>query len=208
LLGQAVIVTGDPFLYHHDFHPPEEVRVFAVPISGLRRWDDVAAVYDVRLDDLVLRHYAFTDHWFAVNCTLDLGGRFVTEPGPIDWCFNCDISTPLFSAGNKLYSVDLSLDVLVGPNGRTYVVKDEDDFTRAIENEWLTVEEEAGARSGLAELLGIIKGNGLVAFLEKAFPFGEVTGSVRPPPMTKPRLAEVPLLHRDIRAAYFGRRLE
>lgn len=109
-------MTTVDMVYHHDFHPPDEVRVFAVPAAAIRRWDDATLVYDVLLDGLVLRHYAFMDHWFAVNCTLDRRGQFVTELDPIDWCFNCDITTPLFSVGSNVYTVDLALDVLVGPD--------------------------------------------------------------------------------------------
>ncbi len=195
------------FLLHHDCHPPEEVRVFAASVSGVRRWDEKAVVYDVPLDGLVLRHYSFYDRWFAVNCTLDAGGRFATEPGPIDWCFNCDVTSPLFSVGRDLYSVDLSLDVLVGPDGRTHVIKDEDDLACAAENGWLLPEEQAGARHGLEQLLEVIQGPGLVAFLEEVSPFQAMSDGATPPPMAKLRLADVPLLHPDTRCTYFGRRL-
>lgn len=199
--------AGGGFLRHHDFHPPGEVRVFAVSVSGLRRWDEKAVVYDGPLDGLVLRHYSFYDRWFAVNCTLDPGGAFATEPGPIDWCFNCDVTSPLFSVGGDLYTVDLSLDILVGPDGRTHVTKDEDDLTRAIENGWLTAQEQAGARHGLGQLLGIIESPGLVAFLERVSPFRALGDSATAPPMAKLTSADIPLLHPDRRGSYFGRRL-
>ncbi len=204
---EDLVAAAEAFLHHYDFHPPEEVRVFAAPMSGLRRWDEEVVVYDVSLDGLVLRHYAFYDRWFDVNCTLDSSGGFVPEPGLIEWCFNCDITSPLFSVGRDLYSVDLFLDVLVGPDGRTYVTKDEDDLAAAIENGWLVAEEETGARTGLEQLLEIIQGPGLVAFLEQVSPFTVMDVSMMPPPMTELRLADVPFLHPDIRTAYFGRRL-
>ena len=200
-------MTSVDMVYHHDFHPPDEVRVFAVPASAIRLRDDATLVYDVLIDDLVLRHYAFTDRWFAVNCTLDRRGRFVTETGLIDWCFNCDITTPLFGVGSNVYTVDLALDVLVGPDGHTHRVQDEDDFTCAVENRWLSVEEQVGARRGLEGLLRIIEGAGLVAYLERAFPFGAISDPVAPPPMTTLHAAEVPLVHRSIRGAYVGRKL-
>lgn len=132
--GEIPPAIGEGFLRHHDFHPPEEVRIFVTSVSGLRRCDEDAVVYEVPVDGLVLRHYSFYDRWFAVNCTLDPSGGFATEPGPIDWCFNCDVTSPLFSVGRDLYSIDLFLDVLVGPDGRMHVTKDEDDLTNAIEN--------------------------------------------------------------------------
>ena len=199
-------MTTVDMVYHHDFHPPDEVRVFAVPAAAIRRRDDTALVYDVLLDDRVLRHYAFTDHWFAANCTLDRCGRFVTEPGPIDWCFNCDITTPLLSVGRNVYTVDLALDVLVGPDGYAHIVQDEDDFTCAVESRWLSVEEQVGARRGMEELLCIIAGAGLVTYLERVFPFGAMSDPVVPPRMTTLRAAEVPLFHSSIRGAYGGRK--
>lgn len=52
---------GRDYILHYDLHLPDEVRVFTVPASGVRRWDPEAVVYDVRLGDIVLRHYAFAD---------------------------------------------------------------------------------------------------------------------------------------------------
>ena len=73
---------------------PDEVYRFSVPKAGIRRWDDEALVYDVRLDgESALRHYAFYDRWFVVNVSLDARtGSLVTERSHgLDWCFNCDM---------------------------------------------------------------------------------------------------------------------
>ncbi len=205
--GGHLPTGGEGFLYHHDLHPPDEVRVFPVPRSGLRRWDDEAFVYDVVLGGLALRHYSFYGRWFAANCTLYPGGGFATEPGPIDWCFNCDVTSPLSSVGGDLYGVDLCLDVLVGPDGRTHAVKDEDDLARAIGSGWLLPDEEVGARRGLDELLGIIRGPGLVPFLKGVYPFGGAEAAPAAPQMAALEVAAVPRLHRDVRGNYFGQRL-
>jgi hypothetical protein len=130
----------------------------------------------------------------------------VTEPGPIAWCFNCDITTPLLSVGKNVYSIDLALDVLVGPDGHSHIVKDEDDFTHASENRWLTVEEQVGARGGLDALLGIIDAGGLVAYLDRVFPFGAISDPIVPPPMTTRGVGEIPLFHRNPRGAFAGRK--
>lgn len=178
-------------LLFHNFHPPGEVRVFTVPVGSIRRMDGDALVYDVRIGDRVLRHYSFARRWFEVNCTLDLNGQFVTEPGPVDWCFNCDISTPHLVTGLNAYNVDLSLDVLVGPDGREHEVIDEDDFAVACSSGWLTPAEQAGARAGLADLLSIIQGEGMVAFLDGVCPFGNVGQTEHQPPMVRKPPAEV-----------------
>jgi hypothetical protein len=45
-------------------YPPDEVRVFRVPPSGVRRLDDDVFVAEVRYGDITVRHHAFRDHWF------------------------------------------------------------------------------------------------------------------------------------------------
>lgn len=142
-------------LHHDDLHPPDEVRLFRIPDESVRLWTAEARVYEVGVDDRVLRHDAFYRHWFAVNCTLDLAGRFATEAGPISWCFNCDVCTPLLSEDASAYTVDLFLDVLVGPDGREHVVEDRAEFEDAARRGWITSNERAGAERGLAELLRI-----------------------------------------------------
>lgn len=179
-----------------NLHLPGEVVLFRMPSHSVRRWDNEAVVYDVRIGDLVLRHYGFKNHWFEVNCTLDLSGRFITEPGPIDWCFNCDIATPTFTEGTDGYSVDLCLDVLAGPDGRTHVVIDQEDFAEAIARGWISPAEEAGARNGLADLLQIINTTGLVHFLHQVYPFGDVSDAGVQPLFEKLKLSQVPLLAR------------
>jgi hypothetical protein len=176
---------GRADVLHYDLHLPDEVRMFTVPAPGVRRWDAEAVVYDVRLGDAVLRHYAFTDRWFAVNCTLDLEGGFVVESGPVDWCFNCDIATPLVRSGGNLYGIDLFLDVLVAPDGYRHAVKDEDEFGRAEAAGLLTPAEAVGARIGLDDLLGIVRGPGLTSFLSVVYPFGDVGDAPSSPPMRR-----------------------
>jgi hypothetical protein len=176
----------------YNLHAPDQVRLFHVPAGSIRRWDEEVLVYDVRVAaDRVLRHYSFYRRWFEVNCSLDLQGRFVIEPGPVEWSFNCDICTPLFTQGDAAYDFDLWLDVLVGPDGRTHAVIDEDDFAKAVRLGWCTPDEEAGARRGLADLLAVIEGEGLVPFLERYCRFGPVDGAPVQPRFERLPLAEV-----------------
>jgi hypothetical protein len=186
---------------------PDDLTLWTVPGGAFRRWDDSFLVYDVLVESgLVLRHYSFYDRWFVVNVTLDTDGRFVPEPGPIDWCFNIDLCTPLFTVGHDGYDVDLCLDLLVAPDGRDYRLVDEDEFDHAMRNGWITSAEADGARNGVEELRGIIEGGRLVSFLEGICPF-EVKPIQQPPPQ-KPNLTDYPLLHRDRRHRYFGKKLE
>lgn len=145
---------------HFDLHLPDEVRLFLLPSHSVRRWDDDVIVYDVRIGDAVLRHYGFRHHWFQVNCSLNLNGSFTTEPGSIDWTFNCDISTPVFTEGTDCHAVDLCLDVLVAPDGRSHVVIDEDDFAEAEARGWISAAEAHGARRGAAARRAAAAGSG------------------------------------------------
>ena len=101
-------------LIDHDFHPDEEsVRLFFTPPSGVLRLDDEVAVTEVMYDDVVLRHYAFSKHWFKVNVTTDRYGQLVeTGDQSQRFSFNCDISTPMERDGLSVYGVDLFIDLL------------------------------------------------------------------------------------------------
>lgn len=174
----------------YDFHPPADLRLFPMPRTGVLRLDDEVLIAEVRYDDIVVRHYAFRDHWFKINCTTDLSGRFVETTSADDtlpFTFNCDIATPMLRKDDAVYAVDLWLDVLVRGDGITHEVHDEDDFAQARAEGWLSEREAAGARDGLEELLGIIRQHRLVEFLADAHPFGpfgpfDPFGPTLPPP--------------------------
>ncbi|MFZ5826854.1 MAG: DUF402 domain-containing protein [Bacillota bacterium] len=183
------------YRYNTLHSPTDTVSTFTIPGAGVRRWDEAGIVYDVQVGNgLVLRHYGFRDHWFEINCSLNLAGQFITEPGPIVWTFNCDICTPTRVVGRNAYTMDLFLDVLVAPDGRAHIVIDEEDFAEAIQRRWLTPEEQLGARRGLDELLSIISGPGLLPFLNEVCPFGDVSDAEPQPPLTTLPLSRVPLL--------------
>jgi hypothetical protein len=158
----------------HNFHPPEEVRVFTAPLGSVKLWTPSAVVFDVRIGDAILRNYHFADRWFEVHCTFDLNGEPLAEPGPIDWAFNCDMVTPFVMRDNKVYNVDLALDVMVAPDGLNYLLTDEDDFAEDQAAGLFTRTEVIGARQGANELISIISSTGLRPFLEGILPFDSV----------------------------------
>ena len=148
--------------------------------------------------------YSFAGRPFVVNCSLDLDGRFVTEPGPVDWCFNCDICTPHLVAGGDVYSVGLFVDVLVAPDGRWHFVGDEDELAEAVECGWVTAGEQCVARRGLADLLRIIESVRLVEFLEEILAFDDVRAGAWQSPFTRRSVMEFPLLNLESRGRRFG----
>lgn len=182
----STILRGD--LCDYDFHPPGDLRLFRQEASGVLRLDDEAVVYHAAYDEVVLRHYAFRDHWFKVNYTVAMDGSPVEEASTAEtpaFAFNCDLGTPMVRDGASVYSVDLELDVLVRADTRTYKVVDEQDFARACDAGWISPREASGARRGLAELVEIVQTGKLIEFLDG---FCTIGPSAAPPSRPVKRL--------------------
>lgn len=153
------------------------------------------------------RHYSFYDKWFEINITLDANGKLFTEPGPIDWSFNCDICTPCFSIGTNFFNIDLELDILVSNDGIEYVVIDEDDFDHVISQKLITENERNGARKGLENLFELISSGNLIAFLEDTCSFNDLISLSEPIPSNILQLSEVSILNVSERESNYGKRL-
>jgi hypothetical protein len=188
----------------YDFHPPDDLRLFPMPRAGVLRFDDEVFVAQVRYGDVVVRHHAWRDHWFKINCTTDLRGRFVETTAPDDvppFTFNCDIATPMVRRGDRVFAVDLWLDVLVRGDAVTHGVYDQDEFDEALTQGWLSEREQAGARSGLGELIDLIRRHALIDFLAALHPFIP-TDVPEAPPMERVELSEATLLRPEARASW------
>ncbi|UVI29413.1 YgaC family protein [Paenibacillus spongiae] len=195
----------------HNLHLPNEVRVFQIPESNIRVWNDSVMVYEVKFEDekgenLTFRHYSFYKEWFEINITLDAAGKLITESGPIEWSFNCDICSPCYSKGVNVYNVDLELDILVRSDGKEYIVIDEDDFAQVVSQGLLSEDECIGARKGLESLLQLISSGRLISFLEDICPFADLIRLSDPIPGCKLQLSDVPLLGMPERGCHYGRR--
>jgi hypothetical protein len=168
------------------------------------RFDQHILVAQVRHGELVVRHYAFDSHWFKVNCTTDLDGRFVETSAPDDAApttFSCDIATPMLRRAGAVYAVDLSLDVLVRNDGRTYRAYERAAVGAAVDRGWLSRREADGALAGLHELVGLIEGGELVPFLSRACPFGRTPAPEALPAQRVP-LTDIPALHPGLRPSW------
>lgn len=153
-------------LWDHDFHPDEtDVRIFVNPPDGILRRDDSVVVTEAHHGDFVLRHYAFPDRWFKINMTTDLGGRPAVHADD-GFAFNCDIATPMHVDGVNIHAADLFLDVLVDPDGRSFVVTDRDEFTEAIGAGLVSRREAVAAEAHLGDLLAMIQGGELIRWLD------------------------------------------
>lgn len=188
----------------YDFHPPDDLRLFPMPKAGVLRFDDDVFVAEVRYGHIVVRHHAWRENWFKINCTTDLEGRFVETGAPDDvppFTFNCDIATPMVRSGDAVFAVDLWLDVLVRRDAVTHAVYDEGEFDDAIARDLLSAREQAGARAGLDELIDLIDRHALVDFLAELHPFGP-TRVPEAPAMRRVDLSEAGLLRPGVRASW------
>ena len=189
-----------------NLHLPDEVRVFDVPEEAVRVWDDETLVFDVLIEDRVLRHFSFYDRWFEINCSLGRDGTFIVEPGPIDWTFNCDVCSPLHSQGDTFYSVDLFVDLLVSPDGRSYHLKDENELHNASGSGLIDATEVEGALNGVRNLRSLIESRMFLQFLDDILPFTNVNPHPQDP-MTILSLQEVPQFERPGRVQTYGTRM-
>lgn len=48
------------------------MRIFRTSFPGVLRLDDSVAISEAAYGRVVLRHYAFADHWYKVNVTTGL----------------------------------------------------------------------------------------------------------------------------------------
>jgi hypothetical protein len=177
-------------LVDHDFHPDEPtVRIFRTPTPGVLRLDDGVAVTEAVYDRVVLRHYAFTGHWFKVNVTTDLSGR-LTETGDSGRRFavNCDIATPMEREAGSTFGVDLFTDVLVRDDATSCVITGQDELGEMLGRGVISPAEGRGAERGLRELLDLIEAGLLLRWLGELAPFGPC----RPPPAEPMRRGPVP----------------
>lgn len=169
-------------LLDHDFHPDEDtVRVFRTPGSGVLRLDDEVFISQTRCYGGILRHYAFSKHWFKINISLDEDGRPIAPgDGPQRFAFNCDIATPMERDGGNLFGVDLFIDVLLGPSAESVHVQDEDELREAVERGFVSKSEAIAAEGGLNELLRLVETKDLVPWLTEFHSFDPCDPPVAP----------------------------
>jgi hypothetical protein len=195
---------AQPVIRDYAFHPPDDLRLFPMPKTGVLRFDDEAFAAQVRYGDIVVRHYAWRDHWFKINCTTDLRGRFIETTAPEDvppFTFNCDIATPMLRRDDAVFAVDLWLDVLVRRDGVTHGVHDEDELDDAAARGWPSAREAAGARAGLTELVDLIERRAVVDFLADVHPSVR-TEVPAAPAMERVDLSDAELLRPGLRASW------
>lgn len=89
--------------------------------------------------------------WHCVDVEFDDAGEF------IGWYVN--FQEPIRRAGSRFDTVDLVLDLVVAPD-RSWRLKDEDDFQRAIADGHLTAEVEDKVRAEAERVIGVLAVDG------------------------------------------------
>ena len=89
--------------------------------------------------------------WHCVDVEFDAVGEFV------GWYVN--LQQPFRRAGSRFDTVDLVLDLVVAPD-RSWRLKDEDDFRRAVADGHLTADIEDRVRAEAERMTGVLAANG------------------------------------------------
>ena len=174
--------ANERMIGHIEFRPPDDLRLYEIPESGVLRLDDEVLVAEVAVGEVVVRHYGFATRWLAVNVTTDHSGRLVESPSDnFPFALKCHLATPMRREANTCWQTDLWLDVLVSADGRRHLVEDEDEFAEARVRELLSERESSGASEGLKDVLDLVRTETLLDLLAAVCPFGPSS-----PPSARP----------------------
>jgi hypothetical protein len=164
-------------LYQH--HLPTEVRIFRY-LSPPVQLDDEVIVCDGWFSPgpapIYCRSHMFLKRWLHIFATFDHGlspweDRFEGFP----FQFNCDITTPHYRVGDKLYTTDLCVDVLVSANGRECLARDMEGFAaRHAAGQFGDLWREAAQRE-TRWLESLVTEGSFLTFLEATAPFPTAT---------------------------------
>jgi len=124
-------------LYQYHLYS-KKVSIFSYPY-GTHALTNEAVIFDFAIrsdqDITYCRCYYFIVHWMSIFVTFDSSLQLKPDPDfNFPFAFNCDITTPHYIRGESLYTTDVLLDILVAPDGVTYMIEDEDQFYQAYED--------------------------------------------------------------------------
>ena len=188
---------------HIEFRPPDDLRMYEIPESGVLRLDDEVLVAEVAIDGAVVRHYGFASCWLAVNVTTGLDGQPADLAGldVFPHTAKCHVATPMRREGDTCWQTDLWLDVLVKANGRDHLVEDVDEFARAREQDLLSDREAVQALAAFQQVLAMVRAGTLLDMLAAVCPFGP--GSPPPArPVRRLRMSDLPSVRSGVRPTW------
>jgi len=87
------------------------------------------------------------------------------------FAFNCDVTTPHYRHGDCLFTTDLCIDVLVGADGKSYRVEDEDQLPQAYERRQFGQLWYDGVLRELRAITALLERGELIQYLNDIAPF-------------------------------------
>ena len=159
----------------YEQHLPSEVRIFR-HLQSPAHIGCEAAVFDGLLHSpqgpVYCRSYRFFQRWLSVFITFDEDLTLTAGPDhPFPFAFNCDITTPHYRHGDCLFTTDLCIDILVGSDGRSYRVEDEDQLPQLYERGQFGQLWYERALRELRALTALLEKGELIHFLSRIAPF-------------------------------------
>ena len=167
--------NGNRSFQLHQLHLPDEVRVFSSTRVEADPSSQAVVLDAVYCDDDGVaygRCYCFLNRWLSVFVTFDKNLQLhPSHYGDFPFAFNCDITTPHLVDGCTAFTTDLLLDVLIGVDGETHVVKDIDEYEDAFSQGLFGPSWQAGARYELMRLVGELNRGEFLDILQTIAPF-------------------------------------
>lgn len=159
----------------HQLHLPDEVRLFQYLAPPIYDGED-ALVFDGQASPSMstyARSYLFRQRWLEIFVTFDAELRLLPDPDdPFPFVCNCDLTTPYLVRGTDGYTIDLFLDVLVAADGRTYQIRDREEFEEAATTGSIPLSWYQAVQRDLAWLINLLDTNQFLPMLQHmaAFP--------------------------------------
>lgn len=188
-------------LYQHHLRS-QKVLVFTYPY-GVHLLNDQAVVFDFSVknkqDDTHCRCYYFMKHWMSVLVTFDESLQLKPDSEfHFPFAFNCDITTPHYCSGRSLYTTDILLDIIVKPDGASYMIEDETQFYEAYENGMFGTNWYEGASKALEWWCTLLEKGAFIDYLNSVAPFPTKMSVNHEPLLIENDIDEIPFLNHPL----------
>ena len=188
-------------LYQHHLRS-QKAMVFTYP-RGAHLLNDQAVVFDFSVNNdrkrTHCRCYYFLKHWMSIFVTFDESLQLKPDSEhQFPFAFNCDITTPHYRSGRSLYTTDILLDIIVKPDGTSYMIEDETQFYDAYENRMFGTNWYEGASKALEWWCTLLEKRAFIDYLNSVAPF-PIEMSVNQEPLFIERdIDEIPFLNHPL----------
>lgn len=165
--------------------------------------NDQAVVFDFSVknnqDDTHCRCYYFLKHWMSVFVTFDESLQLKPDSEfHFPFAFNCDITTPHYRSGRSLYTTDILLDIIVKPDGASYMIEDETQFHEAYESGMFGTNWYEGASKALEWWCTLLEKGAFIDYLNSVAPFPTEMSEHHEPLLIEKHIDEIPFLNHPL----------